>query len=193
MLKDPRMIFLLAVFVFILLIIAYWYMFQPIISWVYLVPDVHDDIELYIDKKYIDFDDGKAFEYALSTVPFFDDKKVVAFAYYDNRKSDNLFYGRMCDAYVIDLDLGEQYESAIEYTVNTGRECYSIGDYSIYWLRDSVSNINNSFYVAFCDEECKIRLIMITEYENIESNAVVVYDVILKRFNINWECDVDFT
>lgn len=187
MMKNKKELLIIALIGIFIIIIGYLYVIRPIVAFVYFIPEVYDGVELYFDKKYIDFDDGKAFEYALSTVPFFDDERVVAFEYHDNKKSDDLFRGRMCDAYILDLDLGERYKSAIEDTLKIGKKCYSIDDYSVYWLKDSVVNSKNSFFVTFCEETRIIRLIMVTEYKNIESNANVVCDIFMRRFNIDWK------
>ncbi len=91
MMKNKKELLIIALIGIFIIIIGYLYVIRPIFAFVYFIPEVYDGVELYFDKKYIDFDDGKAFEYALSTVPFLDDEKVVAFEYHDNKKSDDLF------------------------------------------------------------------------------------------------------
>ena len=174
----------------VILCLIYMAVIQPLIASLFFPPIVHSGVELYSENQYLKYDYAGTFESAISMIPLSDSAEVKAFSYYDHCLRDNLFYGEFSDAFVLDLLLNQQYETAKEFVVQNSNDCISGDSCEIHWIQKAVSTDNACFFVVVSDQKQMIRCILITNYENTIGFAGSVDSVLLRNFGIDWSEDI---
>lgn len=89
--------------VLLLLIFVYYLVLQPIIAKLYLGPEIYEGVHLVQSNEYLAFDGGEDFSEVLETCGAFELGDLTEFFYFDNRRSDSLFYGKQCDVYALSV------------------------------------------------------------------------------------------
>lgn len=172
-----------------MLFLVYMAVIQPLL-FLCVPPITHCGTELYTEGQYLKYDNSDVFTSALSTFPIPVDAEVTAFYYYDSRWRDNMFYGNMCDVFVLDLSLGQHYQTAQDYVLQNSEYCYSEGGRDMHWLQNAVSVDNACFLVVVCNQEKMIRCILLTDYDNNAGMVLGVDTALFQNFGIDWTEDV---
>lgn len=161
--KRIKHILLILLFVVFAIIIfaAYWVVIHPILSWVFPIME-HRGVDIYTSGEYLEFEDGALFEKAVNSLDFIDECIITDFYYCDTRMRDNLYYGKMCDTYALDLQVEDRYQETKESIASVYTDFQYCGDYALYVVTDAVIG-DSLFLIATNDTASAIRCLMITE------------------------------
>lgn len=164
--------------------LVYVLVLQPIIAWAWLAPIEYRGVELYTNNTYLLFDDGIKFRDAINSLPFVEECTIVDFYYYDTFLRDNLFYGKMCDTYVLELHPDGNYKEIKEEIISLSTHDNELDDYDLYLLSDSAVEADWTV-VGMNDATATIRCIMITDME--KSDLYGFSRALIRQTNLNWE------
>ena len=157
------LLILIVVVASIILLNFFWMVAHPILSWAFPIIE-HRGVDVYTSGAYLKFDQGEAFCEAVSTLDIVEQCTIIDFCYYDTFLRDNLYYGKMCDTYVLDLQAGENYETIKETVINIGTGSEYEGNFTLYYVGDSNGG-SNQIFVALNDITSVVRCFMVTRRE----------------------------
>lgn len=173
---------------FLLLILCgflvYMFVLQPIIAWAWLSPVEHNGIDLYTNNTYLEYEKGTEFRDTIHGLSFTQACTIVDFSYFDTFWRDNLFYGKMCDTYVLDLQASENYLEIKEEVIKLSKHNNEIDRYTLYLLTEPESS-SDWVIVGLNDTKQAVRCMMITEMKS--SNIYGFSRILIRQTDLNWE------
>lgn len=169
---------------------VYWSCIAPLWS-EFFVPNnyIYTGLKYYEDGSYIDFQNGSDFHQFIQTWDVGSKGELIDFYYIDNCKMDNPVYGISSDIYAIDIQMDEtEYKAEkmalLLYRANDKVDYY-VRDYATYVLPSNLKSDGFLKIIAFCDEDCVVRYVFVTNIDTIAG-----YDQVLKRRStLIWEAD----
>lgn len=144
------------------LLLAYIFVLHPIISWALGGPIITRGVDLYIEHKYLKYEQGELFQKTLNTLGFADTCTVVDFKYYNNCMKDNIIYGKFPDVFCLELQAEGNYGEIINYVEGISQRSTLEGNYDIHLL-DELSSKDVFFCVAVNNTTKRIRCLMVTD------------------------------
>lgn len=156
--------------------------FTQLFNWGYQSPKTLASIDTYKKSEYISFDSGKEFQNFIKDFEFTSKNEPVEFYYVDNSRRDSLIFGKMCDIYILELDVtGEDYPQ-LEECINTFslKKSGTYGNYEMF--SRSVSEMRILYCIAIDKINSKIRYVMIDncDIENVSA-------ILIRQCNVSFE------
>ena len=92
--------------------------------------------------------------------------ETTGFYHVNNWPKDNLFYGKACDIFCLELDAIDKYSSIKSTICTQSQKILTQGDWSIYLLtQPTAKNTENHFFIATNDKNKFIRCLLIMDYK----------------------------
>ena len=167
--------------------LLYWAVAAPIISFCTPNNGIYEDLSLYTEDAYKQFENADIFESYMKTFEFPAESEVVAFYYVDNHQLDNPIYGKMSDVFAVDYHLSQQmydeYKIRLSFPENYVDE---LAAFELY-LSDVPVGEDNFGVVAFNDKECIVRCCLVTSVGDISTTVEDrVRNILWYRSTLNW-------
>lgn len=168
------LVFLSFLFLFVFIIIC-----TQFLNWGYHSPKTLSSINTYKSEEYVLFDSGKEFQKFIENFEFTPQNEPVEFYYVDNSKRDSVVFGKMCDIYILELDVTNEDYPQLEECINSFslKKSGTYGNYEIF--SKNVNKIKMLYCMAIDKKNHKIRYIMI---DNCDSENV--YAILLRQCNV---------
>lgn len=140
----------------VLVIAALWPLLCRLIP-----PKKHAGVELYESGEYLQYEKGEVFREQIAKLPFVADAQVLSFEYYDFWFRDAIFRDDpFADAFILELDLGEHYASALVELETKGAWNHStMQDYPVYEVGES-GNGDYLFVIMYEDSQKAVCLLI---------------------------------
>lgn len=152
------------------LLVIFYVVIYPILAMMVMGRDEYRGRELYTSDVYLLYDSGSDFKTAVNTLDFTSDHDVWDFVYYNYPRQDHLLYGKQPDFYVLDFDVGDDFENVYDRYWNENAVNSDYGDYSIMLHQiERKNNHYNQLYLAFYEKAQLVRIIYRTgtkEWDN---------------------------
>ena len=152
--------------VFTVLFFGFWLVIHPFVATLFLRSVEHKGVDIYTSEKYLTYHCGEAFQQEIVEFGFIEECTPTGFYHVDNWKWDNLFYGKICDIFCLELDTGDNYE-LIKTTVQTKQQKTlpeENWEISLLTPPSFDRRYTNYFFVATNDETRSVRYLLIVDY-----------------------------
>jgi len=131
--------------------------------------DEHCGVSYYENLSYLEYESGKSFHEYIGREDMLASGQVIDFYHIDRKAADNPIYGKAFDVFSIDI-LSEETAYA-EYKLHA-EENYTFksehGSYKLFLVGTSNSQNSKTItaeFIAFCDKDCIIRYILMTDVD----------------------------
>ncbi len=152
--------------VFLLIILIWNLVFQPLVAWAYFPPICTSGVEIYNDNTYLEYQYGKEMQKFLNEAYDFEKQKVINFYYEDNKRRDNIFYGKVSDFYVLETEHSDNVNAFLK------DSNYSLSD-----------NTRDYYLYAKFDDEAKLVYCIAVEKSNKNIRYLLITDCSVKNLN----------
>ena len=147
--------------------------FEPIIDFLFVNPEIHDGISYYTSEEYKEYDDAQVFDDFVESLNLNSDLLPVYFYHIDNSKHNTVLYGKPNNMYAIDFKAEKTTYDEIKSRLLEGSTYMEkIHDYTIYSVNREFAD-RNSRFLAFCDETNTVRCILIPGREKSIYNYLI--------------------
>ena len=164
--KSARLVIICCSIV-IVLFLSFWLLIHPFASFLFLNGVEHESLDVYTDEKYLQYPGGEVFQHEIAEYSFVDECEATGFYHVNNWPKDNLFYGKICDVFCLELDALDKFES-VKSTIHTNSQQTLVhGNWAICLLTQPSPNndCGNYFFIATNDENRAIRCLLIVDFQ----------------------------
>lgn len=157
----------ISVAIVIVLFLTFWLVIHPFVAFIFFDGVEHEGLEIYDNQEHLEYNGGKFFQHKIAEFNFVDKCNVTGFYHVDNWPKDNLFYGKICDVFCLELDALDEYASVKSNIHNQSQKTLVQGDWSICLLTQPASSndCENYFFIATNDEVNSIRCLLIVDFK----------------------------
>ena len=172
----------------ILCLVAYIAILEPIVSrFLLTTTSIHEGMDHYKNQTYLEFESGDRFHEVLNTMDSLKHGTVVDFYHVDNHLRDNLFYGKMCDVFAVDVSLDQQNYSDEKAKIATSESfCCNLDDFALYLSDYQTGAEGEVVLIATCDEVHIVRYILLTDMDPMQFTSYYGRTLI-QQSSLNWD------
>ena len=162
-------------------LLVYWLAIAPKIT-EKLPRNVYQGVELYTQKTYLSYENGKDFQRMLTEYNVEEKGEPEEFYYRDSRVADNPLYGKAADVYVLEISMHRKtYNEETKTVKKIAVQQKGFGEYMVYALPRSADSC--LWLIGVCDESLTVRYIMITE----TADAETAYAQLEQATELSWK------
>ena len=182
--KPYHWLIVIIISLVVLSIFLLWIIFEPIIDFLFVNPEIHDGISHYTSEEYKEYDDAQVFDDWVESLKLNSDLLPVYFYHIDNSKHNTVLYGKTSDMYAIDFQAEKTtYDETKSRLLEGSTYMEKFHDYKIYSANREFADSNGRF-LAFCDETNTVRCILILDRR---SNEKSIYNYLVGETTLRFE------
>ena len=157
----------LAIVFVVVLYFIYMLVIQPVLALTWFTPLKRTGSDIYLDKKYLKYDNGKDFEKCLSFIDFIDlcdNDNIIGFSYLDNFIDDNWIYNYTClDYYILEAKYDDLKHDEIKNQLKTEGTFIAENQYYSYYRMDDISSKVDGYFIAALNQsKSSVKFIFMT-------------------------------